>query len=98
MGWSRAISCSMVCSTDLPASRSALGPLAARPATEITLSPGGLMTQPPGDIFTRRICLRIDGMDAVTVRRDIPYDSHDERLRMDVYYPPQANPETICPC
>ena len=32
------------------------------------------MTQsPPGDIFTRRVCLQLDGMDAMTVRRDVAY-------------------------
>ena len=47
------------------------------------------MTQsPPGDIFTRRVCLQLDGMDAVTVRRDIAYGPTERRLRMDVYYPP----------
>jgi hypothetical protein len=46
------------------------------------------MTQvPPSDIFTRRVCLRLDGMDAVRVRRDIAYGPPDRRLSMDVYYP-----------
>jgi hypothetical protein len=32
------------------------------------------MTQlPPGDIFTRRVCLQLDGMDAITVRPDVAY-------------------------
>ena len=48
------------------------------------------MTQvPPGDIFTRRVCLQLDGMDAVTVLRDVAYGPPDGRLRMDVYYPPE---------
>ena len=47
------------------------------------------MTQsPPGDIFTRRVCLQLDGMDAVAVRRDVAYGPTERRLRMDVYYPP----------
>ena len=46
------------------------------------------MTQvPPSDIFTRRVCLQLDGMNAVTVRRDISYGLRDPRLSMDVYYP-----------
>ena len=46
------------------------------------------MTQvTPGDVFTRRVCLRLDGMEDVTVRRDVAYGSQDARLRMDVYYP-----------
>ena len=49
------------------------------------------MTQvPPGDIFTRRVCLQLDGMDAVTVLRDVAYRPPDGRLRMDVYYPPEG--------
>jgi hypothetical protein len=47
------------------------------------------MTQePPADIFTRRICLHLDGMEDVTVRRDVSYGSPDDRLSMDIYYPP----------
>lgn len=47
------------------------------------------MTQvPPSDIFTRRVCLQLDGMDDVTVRRDVEYGPPDGRLGMDVYYPP----------
>lgn len=47
------------------------------------------MTQvPTSDIFTRRVCLRLDGMDAVAVRRDIAYGPTDRGLRFDVYYPP----------
>lgn len=46
------------------------------------------MTQvPPSDIFTRRVCLQLDGMDAVNVRRDIAYGPPDRGLCMDVYYP-----------
>jgi len=46
------------------------------------------MTQvPPTDIFARRVCLQLDGMDAVSVRRDIAYGPPDRRLCMDVYYP-----------
>ena len=47
------------------------------------------MTQvPPRDLFTRRVCLQLDGMDDVTVRRDVAYGPPDGRLSMDVYYPP----------
>ena len=47
------------------------------------------MTQvPPSDIFTRRVCLQLNGMDHVTVRRDVAYGPPDGRLGMDVYYPP----------
>lgn len=46
------------------------------------------MTQvPPSDIFTRRVCLQLDGMDAVSVRRDVAYGLPDRGLGMDVYYP-----------
>ena len=46
------------------------------------------MTQmPPSDIFTRRVCLRLDGMDAVIVRRDIAYGPAERGLRFDLYYP-----------
>jgi len=52
------------------------------------------MTQvPPSDIFARRVCLQLDGMDAVSVRRDIAYGRPDRRLRMDVYYPPDETDE-----
>ena len=53
------------------------------------------MTQvPPLDIFTRRVCLQLDGMAAVSVRRDIPYGSGDDDRRvMDAYYPPGAGGE-----
>ena len=43
---------------------------------------------PPSDIFTRRVCLQLDGMDAVTVRRDVAYGSTDRHRRFDLYYPP----------
>jgi hypothetical protein len=43
---------------------------------------------PPSDIFTRRVCLQLDGMDAVTVRRDVAYGPTDDDLRFDLYYPP----------
>lgn len=43
---------------------------------------------PPTDIFTRRVCLRLDGMDAVTVRRDVAYGPAERDLRFDLYYPP----------
>ena len=47
------------------------------------------MTQsPPGDIFKRRVCLQLDGMDAATVRRDVAYGAPESGRRMDVYYPP----------
>jgi len=43
---------------------------------------------PPSDIFTRRVCLQLGGMDAVNVRRDVAYGPPDRRVRFDVYYPP----------
>ena len=47
------------------------------------------MTQvPPSDVFARRVCLQLDGMDAVSVRRDVAYGPPDRGLCMDVYYPP----------
>jgi len=47
------------------------------------------MTQvPPSDIFTRRVCLRLDGMENVTVRRDVAYGPPDAGVAMDIYYPP----------
>lgn len=46
------------------------------------------MTQvPPSDIFTRRVCLHLDGMDAVSVRRDVAYGPAEHDLRFDLYYP-----------
>ena len=52
------------------------------------------MTQvPPSDFFTRRVCLQLDGMDDVTVRRDVAYGPPDARLTMDVYYPPDQTDE-----
>ena len=42
---------------------------------------------PPSDIFTRRVCLRLNGMDAVTVRRDVAYGPNDGHHRFDLYYP-----------
>lgn len=47
------------------------------------------MTQVPNtDIFTRRVCLQLDGMDAVAVRRDVAYGATDRGVRFDAYYPP----------
>jgi acetyl esterase/lipase len=43
---------------------------------------------PPSDIFTRRVCLQVDGMDAVTVRRDVAYGPTGDPRRFDLYYPP----------
>ena len=43
---------------------------------------------PPSDFFTRRVCLQLDGMDAVTVRRDVAYGPTDGHHRFDLYYPP----------
>src|SRR3954463_12215999 len=88
----------------LPASRLPLSPLDASPTRGITLATeersakparfGGLMTQvPPSDIFTRRVCLRLDGMDGVTVQRDLAYGPPDRGLRFDLYYPPDERNE-----
>jgi hypothetical protein len=49
------------------------------------------------DIFTRRVCLQLDGMDAVTVRRDVAYGPTDQGLRFDVYYPPDDTNEGSWP-
>jgi hypothetical protein len=43
---------------------------------------------PPTDIFTRRVCLQLHGMDAVQVRRDIAYGPTGHDRRFDLYYPP----------
>lgn len=42
---------------------------------------------PPGDIFTRRVCLQLDGMDTIAVRRDLAYGPTGCGLRLDLYYP-----------
>jgi hypothetical protein len=46
---------------------------------------------PPSDIFTRRVCLQLHGMDGVRVRRDVPYGPPG-RCLMDIYSPP-AEPD-----
>jgi hypothetical protein len=51
---------------------------------------------PPSDLFTRRVCLQLPEMDAVTVRRDIAYGPPADRLSMDIYYPPRDT-EVRCP-
>lgn len=43
---------------------------------------------PPGDIFTRRVCLHVHDMDAVEVRRDLDYGPQAQS--MDLYYPPRG--------
>jgi hypothetical protein len=46
------------------------------------------MTQvPSSDIFSRRVCLQLGGMDALSVRADVNYGAAAHHL-MDVYYPP----------
>ena len=47
---------------------------------------------PPSDFFTRRVCLRLDGMEAVPVSRDIPFGTPERNLRFDLYSPPAASP------
>lgn len=42
---------------------------------------------PSGDVFTRRVILRLKGMETVIVRRDAAYGPADGGLGMDVYYP-----------
>lgn len=42
---------------------------------------------PPSELFTRRVCLQLDGMDAVTIRRDIAYGPIERGLLFDLYYP-----------
>jgi hypothetical protein len=59
------------------------------PIRETGATIGGLMTTvPPNDIFTRRVCLQFDAMNAVTVRRDLAYGRAADRLSMDIYDPP----------
>ena len=50
------------------------------------------MSQEPtqNDITKKRVVYQIPGMDAVTIRRDIQYDSNSEGLTMDVYLPPDC--------
>ena len=43
---------------------------------------------PPSDFFTRRVCLRLDGMDAVAVRRDVEFGPPGRKLVLDLYRPP----------
>ena len=46
------------------------------------------MTQvPSNDIFTRRVCLHLDGMDAVAVRHGVAYGPADAGLCFDLYHP-----------
>ena len=52
---------------------------------------------PPSDIFTRRVCLQLDGMDAVTVRRDVGYGPPDRQLRFDLYYPTSQADDGVWP-
>ena len=52
---------------------------------------------PPNDIFTRRVGLRLDGMDAVAVVRDVPFGSADRGLAFDLYYPPGRPGDTHWP-
>lgn len=42
---------------------------------------------PSGDLFTRRVILRLKGMEKVIVRRDAAYGPADGGLSMDIYYP-----------
>lgn len=52
---------------------------------------------PPSDIFTRRVCLQLDGMDTVTIRRNVPYGPADRGLAFDVYYPPGRADHDLLP-
>jgi len=52
---------------------------------------------PPSDIFTRRVCLRLDGMDAVTVQRDAAYGPGDRGLLFDLYSPPDGRHDPLRP-
>jgi hypothetical protein len=50
------------------------------------------------DLFRRRVCLKLDGVDAVTVRRDLPYGSPEDPDRvMDIYHPPQPHEDVRWP-
>jgi hypothetical protein len=43
-------------------------------------------------ISRKRVVYTIDGMEAIEIRRDVPYGTSDTgSLTMDVYYPPQAD-------
>ena len=52
---------------------------------------------PPSDIFTRRVCLQLDGMHAVEVRRDVAYGPTDPHRRFDLYYPPGQTQDELSP-
>ncbi len=41
----------------------------------------------PTDFFTRRVCLQLEGMDAIPVRRDVAFGPAGRELRFDLYYP-----------
>ena len=46
---------------------------------------------PPSDFFTRRVCLRLDGMEAVPASRDIPFGSAERNVNFDLYSPPSLS-------
>lgn len=48
-----------------------------------------MVQAPAGDIFTRRACLHVAGMDTVAVRRDLSYGPPDRS--MDLYHPPRES-------
>jgi hypothetical protein len=55
------------------------------------------MTQ-PDHISRKRVVFTIDGMDAVAIRRDLPYaTSETGPLTMDVYYPPHVDRDARLP-
>jgi hypothetical protein len=53
--------------------------------------------EPTSDIFTRRVCLQLDGMDAVLLRRNVAYGPTDRGVVFDVYYPPHETDDGRCP-
>lgn len=43
---------------------------------------------PPSDIFTRRVCLELEGMESLAVLRDVEYGEPSPHRQFDLYYPP----------
>jgi acetyl esterase/lipase len=52
---------------------------------------------PPPDIFKRRVVYSVPGMDGVRARRDLPFQSGDATLKMDLYLPKGSAPRSGWP-
>jgi fermentation-respiration switch protein FrsA (DUF1100 family) len=53
---------------------------------------------PQNEIATRKVVYEMPAGNAVTIHRDVKFPAADEgMLAMDVYYPPDARPETLPP-